>query len=118
MARYLAEELPFMATENILMRAVSLGGDRQELHEAIRAYSVETARRMKSEGAPNDLEDKLLGDPRFCLTKADLEEVLDIRKFIGLAPEQTEAFLRNAVAPVLEKNRDVIGRYERGIVKC
>jgi adenylosuccinate lyase len=118
MARHLAEELPFMATENILMRAVSLGGDRQELHEAIRAYSVETARRMKSEGAPNDLEDKLLGDPRFCLTKADLEEVLDIRKFIGLAPEQTEAFLRNAVAPVLEKNRDVIGRYERGIVKC
>jgi adenylosuccinate lyase len=118
MERHLTEELPFMATENILMRAVSLGGDRQELHEAIREYSVETARRMKSEGGQNDLEDKLLGDPRFRLTRADLEEVLDVKKFIGLAPEQTEAFLRNAVAPVLEKNRDVIGRYERGIIKC
>lgn len=118
MERHLAEELPFLATENILMRAVSLGGDRQTLHEAIREYAVETARRMKSQGAPNDLTEKLLADPRFHLTEAALAEVLDVKKFIGLAPEQTEAFLRNVVAPVLAQNRDLIGTDERGVIKC
>lgn len=118
MERHLAEELPFMATENILMRAVSLGGDRQALHEVIREYSVETARRMKSEGTPNDLAGKLLDDPRFNLTKADLDEILDVRKFVGLAPEQTAAFLKDTVAPVLAENRDIIGKDERGVIKC
>ena len=84
----LREELPFLATENILMRAVELGGDRQELHEVIREYSVETARRMKETGCANDLEEKLLADPRFKLDGETLSDILDIRKFIGLAPAQ------------------------------
>lgn len=118
MEKHLLEELPFMATENILMRAVSLGGDRQELHEVIRTYSVETARRMKSEGSSNDLAEKLLGDPRFHLTEADLAEVLDMKKFIGLAPEQTAKFLKSVVSPALDENRELIGTDERGIIKC
>ncbi len=118
MERHLREELPFLATENILMRAVSLGGDRQELHEAIREYSVETARRMKETGCANDLEEKLLADSRFRLSRAELEDLLDIRKFVGMAPRQTEDFLRGAVRPVLEANASSIGSDERSEIKC
>ena len=118
MERHLREELPFLATENILMRAVALGGDRQELHEVIRGYSVETARRMKETGCPNDLEEKLLADGRFHLSREELDELLDMRKFVGMAPRQTEDFLRDAVRPLLEANADSIGRDERGEIKC
>ena len=93
MERHLREELPFLATENILMRAVELGGDRQELHEVIREYSVETAKRMKETGCANDLEEKLLADERFKLTRETLSELLDIRKFIGMAPRQARDFI-------------------------
>ena len=118
MERHLREELPFLATENILMRAVALGGDRQELHEVIRGYSVETARRMKETGCPNDLEEKLLADGRFHLSREELDELLDMRKFVGMAPRQTEDFLRDAVRPLLKANADSIGRDERGEIKC
>ena len=104
MARHLRDELPFLATENILMRAVSLGGDRQELHEAIREYAVDTARRMKETGCGNDLAQRLLGDARFGLTEAALEELMDVRKFVGLAPEQAERYVLDTVQPVLEQN--------------
>ena len=104
MARHLRDELPFLATENILMRAVSLGGDRQELHEAIREYAVDTARRMKETGCENDLAQRLLGDARFRLTEAELEELMDVRKFVGLAPEQAEQYVLDTVRPVLEQN--------------
>ena len=104
MARHLRDELPFLATENILMRAVSLGGDRQELHEAIREYAVDTARRMKETGCENDLAQRLLGDARFGLTEAALEELMDVRKFVGLAPEQAERYVLDTVRPVLERN--------------
>ena len=104
MARHLRDELPFLATENILMRAVSLGGDRQELHEAIREYAVDTARRMKETGCENDLAQRLLGDARFRLTEAELEELMDVRKFVGLAPEQAERYVLDTVQPVLEQN--------------
>ena len=104
MARHLRDELPFLATENILMRAVSLGGDRQELHEAIREYAVDTARRMKETGCENDLAQRLLGDARFRLTEAELEELMDVRKFVGLAPEQAERYVLDTVRPVLERN--------------
>ena len=103
MEKHLLEELPFMATENILMHAVTLGGDRQELHEAIRRHSQAAAVKVKLEGGENDLLDRLLADPAFHLTKADLDKVLDISKFVGLAPEQTENFLAGYVRPVLEK---------------
>ena len=104
MARHLRDELPFLATENILMRAVSLGGDRQELHEAIREYAVDTARRMKETGCENDLAQRLLGDARFRLTEAELEELMDVRKFVGMAPEQAERYVLDTVQPVLEQN--------------
>ena len=102
MRRHLNEEMPFMATENILMRAVELGGDRQKLHEKIREYSVETAVRVKLEGGENDLLDKLKADPAFHLDDAALAEILDVKQFIGCAPSQTRAFVEEAVRPVLE----------------
>ena len=102
MRRHLNEEMPFMATENILMRAVELGGDRQKLHEKIREYSVETAARVKLEGGENDLLDKLKADPAFHLDDAALAEILDVKQFIGCVPSQTRAFVEEAVRPVLE----------------
>ncbi len=103
MEKHLAEEMPFMATENILMHAVKEGGDRQELHEAIRRHAQAAAGKVKLEGGDNDLLDRLLADPAFHLTKEDLAKVLDVRKFVGLAPEQTESFLAACARPVLEK---------------
>ena len=108
MRRHLDEEMPFIATENILMHAVSLGGDRQELHEAIRQYSIETASRIKLEGGDNDLLAKLKADARFRLDDASLAEILDIRKFIGIAPMQAKEFAAS-VRPILEENRALLG---------
>ena len=107
MEKHLREELPFIATENILMDAVSRGGDRQELHEVIRQYSQQAAVRVKAEGGENNLLSLLLADKRFGLTKERLAEVLDVRKFVGCAPEQTEKFLENEVRPVLAANADL-----------
>lgn len=107
--RHLDEELPFIATENILMDCARRGADRQDMHEAIREYSVAVAKRMKLEGKDNDLLDRLLADKRFMLTKEDLDRILNVRSFIGLAPEQTESFIENEVKPVLEKNKDLLG---------
>ncbi len=103
MEKHLAEEMPFMATENILMHAVTEGGDRQELHEAIRQHAQAAAVKVKLEGGENDLLERLLADPAFHLTREALESVLDVRKFVGLAPEQTESFLETYARPVLEK---------------
>ncbi|MBQ3403871.1 MAG: adenylosuccinate lyase [Oscillospiraceae bacterium] len=105
MERHLRDELPFIATENILMHGVSQGGDRQELHELIRQYSQQAALRVKAEGEDNDLLDRLKADERFGLNDEILDELLDIRKFIGLAPEQTESYLEQYVRPVLADNR-------------
>ncbi len=107
--RHLDEELPFIATENILMDCAKRGADRQDMHEAIREYSVAVAKQMKLEGKDNDLLDRLLADERFMLTKEDLDRILDVRKFVGLAPEQTESFIENEVKPVLESNKELIG---------
>ena len=107
MEKHLREELPFIATENILMDAVSRGGDRQELHEVIRQYSQQAAVRVKAEGGENNLLSLLLADERFGLTEERLAEVLDVRKFVGCAPEQTEKFLENEVRPVLAANADL-----------
>ena len=104
MEKHLAEEIPFIATENILMDAVNRGGNRQELHEVIRQYSQEAARRVKEEGKENNLLESLKADKRFGLTEESLGEILDVRKFIGLAPEQTERFLKEIVYPLLKAN--------------
>ncbi len=103
MEKHLNEEMPFMATENILMHAVTLGGDRQELHELIRQHSQAAAAKVKLEGGENDLLSRLLADPAFHLTEADLAKVLDVRKFVGLAPEQTDKFLAQFVDPIVAK---------------
>ena len=109
MEKHLNEELPFIATENILMDAVSRGGDRQDLHEAIRQYSQKAAAHVKLEGKDNDLLDMLLEDKRFGLTKESLKDILDVRRFIGCAPRQTEEFINKFAKPVIEKNKDLLG---------
>jgi adenylosuccinate lyase len=97
-ARHLAEELPFMATENVLMAAVSRGGDRQALHERIRRHSQAAARVIKEEGGSNDLLERLAADEAF--RGIDLEAALDARRFVGRAPEQVDEFLAEIVAPL------------------
>ena len=109
MEKHLNEEMPFMATENILMHAVTLGGDRQELHEAIRQHSQAAAAKVKLEGGENDLLQRLLADPMFRLTQDDLAKVLDVRKFVGLAPEQTEKFLAEYADPIIARYADDLG---------
>lgn len=107
--RHLNEELPFMATENIMMQCTKRGGDRQELHEHIRRHSVDTAYEIKQNGGENDLFDRIAADETFGLTREELDAFLDPSAFIGLAPKQTERFLREEVAPVIEKNKDLLG---------
>ena len=109
MEKHLNEELPFIATENILMDAVSRGGDRQDLHEAIRQYSQKAAAHVKLEGKDNDLLDMLLEDERFGLTKESLKDILDVRRFVGCAPHQTEEFINKFAKPIIEKNKDLLG---------
>ena len=97
----LRDELPFMATEEILMAGVRAGGDRQVLHEKIRVHSQEAARRVKDEGESNDLMDRLKADPAFAAV--DLNAALDARQFVGRAPEQVDAFIRDVVQPIRAK---------------
>ena len=109
MERHLNEELPFMATENIMMYCVKKGGDRQELHEAIRELSVAVTKQIKLNGAENNLLDLILADSRFGITKEELADILHVRNFIGMAPQQTDEFVKCEIAPVLEANRDLLG---------
>ena len=109
MERHLKEELPFIATENILMDCAKRGADRQDMHEAIRRYSVDVAKRIKLSGEDNNLLELMLNDPRFMLTQEDLDRVLDVRKFVGRAPEQTAEFLEECVYPALEREKALLG---------
>lgn len=102
-------ELPFMATENIMMSAVKRGGDRQALHERIRIHSLAAAKRVKEEGLENDLISRICGDPAFGLKKSDLESVLRPENYTGMAPKQVEEFLSGFVRPLLQKNAGVFG---------
>jgi adenylosuccinate lyase len=102
----LAEHLPFMATETILMHATARGGDRQELHERIRRHSMAAARRMKEEGADADLLGRIAEDDAFGLSPEKLEELIDPRRFVGRAPEQVAQMLDTHVAPVLDRYRN------------
>lgn len=108
--RHLEEEMPFMATENILMYCVkNKGKDRQVLHEAIRRHSVATTKEIKLNGADNDLLKRILDDPAFDLTKEEMDAILDPTAFTGRAKEQTEEYLRDVVLPLLEKNKNHLG---------
>lgn len=105
----LMSELPFMATENIMMDAVKAGGDRQELHEKIRTLSMEAGKNVKVEGKDNNLLDLIAADPAFNLTREELEKTMDPSKYVGRSKEQVEAFLANHIYPLLEENKDLLG---------
>jgi adenylosuccinate lyase len=99
--RRLLDELPFMATEELIVRAVRAGGDRQVAHERIRQHSIDAARALKNGAERNDLLARLAADPAFGVPVADLEAALDPHRFVGRAPEQVDEFLEQVVGPVL-----------------
>jgi adenylosuccinate lyase len=105
----LMSELPFMATENIMMDAVKAGGDRQELHERIRELSMEAGKNVKVEGKDNNLLELIAADPAFNQTLEDLQKSMDPSRYTGRAKEQTEAFIANVVQPVLDAHKDLLG---------
>ncbi len=105
----LRSELPFMATENIMMDAVKAGGDRQELHERIRELSMEAGKTVKVEGKDNNLLELIAADPAFNMTLEELQKTMDPAKYTGRSAVQVEAFLKNVVNPVLEENKDLLG---------
>ena len=109
-AKHIAAELPFMATENIMMECVKAGGNRQELHERIRVLSMEAGRNVKAEGKENNLIELIKNDKSFAAVHGKLDEILDAKKFIGRAPSQTVEFIESEVKPILEENKDVLGR--------
>jgi adenylosuccinate lyase len=106
--RHLQEELPFMATENIMMDAVKKGGNRQELHERIRIHSMEAGKMVKSEGKSNDLLQRIAQDDMFGLTIEELNAIMVPKNFVGRAPQQVEEYIRDYVQPILEKNKDLM----------
>lgn len=112
----LMSELPFMATENIMMDAVKKGGDRQELHEKIRLHSMEAGKTVKIEGKPNDLLERISSDKSFGLTLSELEQIMVPSNFVGRAPQQTEEYINECVMPVIEKNSSLIQK-EAGAVR-
>ncbi|MDO4521649.1 MAG: adenylosuccinate lyase [Eubacteriales bacterium] len=107
--KQLMAELPFMATENIMMDAVKAGGDRQELHERIRELSMEAGKTVKEEGKDNNLLELIAADSMFNLTEEDLRKCMDPAKYVGRAPRQVEVFLKNVVDPILEENKELLG---------
>ncbi len=102
-------ELPFMASENIMMDAVKRGGDRQVLHEKIREHAMQAGRRVKEEGLENDLMERICGDPAFGLTKAAAKELLEPSLYTGMSGRQVDEFLSAYVNPVLEKHKELLG---------
>ena len=107
--KHIMEELPFMATENIIMEEVKAGGDRQEIHETIRQHSMEASKKVKIEGKDNDLIERIMSDSSLKMDKSKIAEVLDPKNFIGFAPIQTEEFIKNEVQPILDKYKYLIG---------
>lgn len=105
--KHILEELPFMATENIMMEAVKRGGDRQELHERIRVHSMDAAKMVKVEGGKNDLIERIAGDSAFNLNVDELNSVLEPKNYVGRSPQQVEEFVDNVVKPILEANKDI-----------
>lgn len=114
-ARHIAAELPFMATENIIMECVKAGGDRQDLHEKIRVLSMEAGRHVKEEGKDNNLIELIKKEKLFAAVHGRLGEILDAKKFIGRAPSQVVEFIDNEVKPILKENAAVLG--QKGDVK-
>ena len=107
--KHMMAELPFMATENIMMDAVKAGGDRQELHGRIRELSMEAGRNVKVEGKDNNLLELIAADPAFNLTLEELQKTMDPKKYVGRAKEQTESFIAKVVNPVLDSHKEMLG---------
>nr|WP_295265307.1 adenylosuccinate lyase [uncultured Blautia sp.] len=107
--KHMMAELPFMATENIMMDAVKAGGDRQELHERIRELSMEAGRTVKVEGKDNDLLERIAADPAFNLTIEELQKSMEPSRYVGRAKEQTTAFITKTVQPVLDEHKEMLG---------
>ena len=108
--KHMLAELPFMATENIMMDAVKNGGNRQELHERIRTLSMEAGKSVKEEGKDNNLLELIANDPAFGMTLEELKNsTMELSKYVGRAPEQVDAFLTNVINPILDANKDVLG---------
>ena len=107
--KHFMAELPFMATENIMMDAVKAGGDRQELHERIRTLSMEAGRNVKEKGLDNNLLDLIAEDPAFGLSREDLEKTMEPLRYVGRAPQQVDEFLEEVIRPLLRENADVLG---------
>ena len=107
-AAHVINELPFMATENIMMEAVKRGGDRQELHENIRVHSMAAAQRVKGEGLDNDLIDRIINDGSFGLTKEEILGIIDPIKFVGRAPSQVTEFIDEYVNPIINDNEEAL----------
>lgn len=103
------KELPFMATENIMMSAVKKGGDRQQLHERLRRHSIDAARVVKEEGGENDLIDRVCADPQFQLDRSEIEAILEPINFVGRSVEQVQEYLNEVVRPILEANAGILG---------
>lgn len=107
--KHMMAELPFMATENIMMDAVKAGGDRQELHEKIRELSMEAARNVKAEGKDNNLLELIAADPSFNLSLEELKKTMDPARYVGRAPKQVEEFLEEVIRPILKENEALLG---------
>jgi len=113
--KHLMDELPFMATESILMEAVKNGKDRQEIHERIRIHSIEAAKKVKAEGKENDLIERIANDEAFGMNQAELRSLLDAKKFIGCAPQQVEDFIKNSVIPLLAARQEEVEEVKASI---
>ena len=107
--KHMMAELPFMATENIMMDAVKAGGDRQELHEKIRVHSMAAGKVVKEEGKANDLLERIAADPAFGMNMEQLQAIMKPENFVGRAPQQTEEFVAEVINPILEENKEVLG---------
>jgi adenylosuccinate lyase len=107
--KHLMSELPFMATENIMMDCVRAGKNRQEMHEEIRELSMKAGANVKENGGENNLLDLIASDPKFGMSREDLEKTMDPAKYVGRAPRQVEIYLRDVVNPVLSENKDILG---------
>lgn len=108
-AKHISAELPFMATENIMMECVKAGGNRQELHERIRVLSMEAGRNVKAKGKDNNLIDLIKADDMFKAVRDNLDDILDAKKFVGRAPSQTVEFIENEIQPILDEHADLLG---------
>ena len=109
--RHLRSELPFMATENIMMDAVKAGGDRQELHEKIRELSMDATARVKKEGKDNNLLELIADEPIFNMSFEELQKTMDPKKYVGRAPEQVDAYIVKVIKPMLDENREILGMH-------